>query len=201
MVMIMETKEMIQKRIKDRKTQTNVNKRNFPIYKFLMSFLTLTSLCLSFLIYTKHDNDRANLLANKIGLNIDFSKINSNISSYFDSVVGLNFLKKSFYEDDKEVSSNSNYLFLGEDYFTSDDNSIYALDGGVVVYIVENDGLYDVTIAYDNNYSIVYSNVDELFVDTLDRIEIDDVIAKFSEKFKMIILKDGKKVSYDEIYS
>lgn len=197
----METKESIQNRIKSRKRDTNVKQRNFPTYRFLMSLLTISSICLSVLIYSKHDEDRVSLLCSKIGLDIDFSKVNSNISSYFDSVVGLDFLKKSFYNGSEQVSSEVVYLPLGDDYYTNDDYSIYALCGGVVVYVVEDDNLYDVTIAYDNNISVVYYSLDEIFVSLMDRVEVEDVIAKFSDKFKMVLLKNGKKVNYEELYS
>ena len=185
----METKELIQQRIKNRKNKTNVNKKYFPMYRFFMSFLALTSLCLSFLIFAKKDEDNASLLCSKIGLNIDFGKINSNISGYFDSIIGLDFLKKSFYESSQEVSNQTTLLPLGDDYFTNDEFTIKALDGGVVVYVGETDDLYDITVAYDNNISVVYSSIDEIFVSLMDRIEIDDTIAKFSDKFKMVILK------------
>ena len=197
----METKESIQNRIKNRKKDTNVKKRNFPIYRFLMSLLAICSITLSVLIYSKHDEDKMSLLCSKIGLDIDFGKVNSNLSSYFDSLIGLDFLKKSFYDGSLMVNSSKVYLPLGDDYYTSDDYSICALTGGVVVYIVENGSLYDVTVAYDNNVSVVYYSMDELFVSLLDRVEVNDVIAKYSEKFKMILLKNGKKISYEEIYS
>jgi murein DD-endopeptidase MepM/ murein hydrolase activator NlpD len=165
-----------------------------------MSLLTISSICLSILIYSKHDEDRVSLLCSKIGLDIDFSKVNSNISSYFDSLVGLDFLKKSFYSSE-QVSSESVYLSLGDDYYTNDDYSIHAMCGGVVVYVVEDDNLYDVTVAYDNEISVVYYSLDEIFVSLMDRVEAEDVIAKYSDKFKMVLLKNGKKVSYEEIYS
>lgn len=197
----MDTKESIMNRIKKRKITTNIKKRNFPIYKFFMSLLTITSICLSFLIYSKNNDKQASLLCSKIGLDIDFSKINSNISSYIDSVVGLDFLDKSFYNKDKEVNNDIKYLPLGNDYYTNDDSSIYCIEDGTVVYIVETDGLYDITIAYDNNVSIVYYSLDEIFVSIMDRVKVDDVIARYSDKFKMILLKNGKKISYEEIYS
>lgn len=197
----METKESIQNRIKNRKKDTNLNKRNFPIYRFLMSLLAICSICLSVLIYSKHDEDRMALLCSKIGLDIDFGKVNNNLSSYFDSLIGLDFLKKSFYDGSVMVNSSDVYLPLGDDFYTNDDYSIHALTGGVVVYIVENDSLYDVTVAYDNNVSVVYYSMDELFVSLLDRVEVDDVIARYSDRFKMILLKNGKKINYEELYS
>ena len=197
----MDTKESIQNRIKNRKRDTNVKKRNFPIYRFFMSLLAISSICLSVLIYSKHDEDKMSLLCSKIGLDIDFSKVNSNISSYIDSLIGLDFLKKSFYDGSEMVNSNKVYLPLGDDYYTNDDYSIYALTGGVVVYIVEDNNMYDVTVAYDNNISVVYYSLDELFVSLMDRVEVEDVIAKYSDKFKMVLLKNGKKISYEEIYS
>lgn len=168
-------------------------------YKISMFLMGIMAVCLSVLIYTKDDN-RASNFNEKLGVNIDFGKVNSNIASFIDETVGLDFLKITFKNKDKEVANINSYLPKGNDLYETSDGKIIALGKGTITFLSADKTGYTFVIQYDNGINGTYSLLSEILIKNMDRVDEDDIIASGSS-FKVIFEKNGKQIRYEEFFA
>lgn len=168
-------------------------------YKFMMFLMGSISICLSVLIYTKDDN-RALSFNEKLGINIDFGKVNSNIASFIDETVGLDFLKITYKNDNKEVANMDSYLSLDDNLYETNNGKIIALGKGTVTFLSADKTGYTFVIQYDKGINATYSLISEALIQNMDRVDEDDIIAS-SSSFKIIFEKNGKQIKYEEFFA
>ncbi len=164
-----------------------------------MSLLGILAVCLSVLIYTK-DNNRASNFNDKLGININFGKVNSNIASFIDETVGLDFLKITYKNDDKEVANINSYLSKGNDLYETGNGKIIALGEGTVTFLSADKTGYTMVIQYDKGINATYSLLSEVLIQNMDRVDEDDIVAS-STSFKVIFEKNGKQIRYEEFFA
>ena len=164
------------------------------LYKGVMTFFTLCALFLSFAIYAKKD-ENATLFNSVFDTNINFKSFNKGLNSLFNPrVVDVEDEIK-----DQVVSSNVSYIYLGDDYYSCEGDLLVAIDDGVVTYVNGKDNDYTLIVEYDSGFRGTYYNVREVNVYVNDRVYSDDILGSFEEKVEMLFVKDGSKISYEEV--
>lgn len=170
------------------------------LYRFMMSFLAVLTLVLAVLVYTK-DDKRANNFNEKLGISINFGKINNNIASFIDKTVGLDFLSSSIKKDeDKVVADVDSYIPKDNDLYETKDGKIISLSKGTVTFLSSDKNGYTMVIQYDNGITATYSLLMEVMVKNMDRVDEDDIVASAST-FKVIFAKDGHQLRYEEFFA
>jgi hypothetical protein len=149
---------------------------------------------MGFAIYAKKDEKATNI--NSIfNLNFNFTSFNKTLNK----LINFRVIDNNITNSDSVVSANIVYLDIGDDYYTSDGNLIVALDDGIVTYVNGKGDDYTIIVEYDCGVRATFNNVNEVNVYVNDRIYQDDILGSFSEKVKMIFIKDSKKIVYEEV--
>lgn len=198
--------DKIKRRINKRKVKIDINdevkdlssnSKSSNLFKILMGIMTVYALFMSVAIYAKKD-ENAVALNKVLNTNINFSSFNKSLNKL------LNFrIIDNSNEDihDSVVSSNVTYLSLGDDYYTSEGNLVVALDDGVITYVNGKDESYTIIVEYDCGVRATYDNMSEVNVFVNDRIYSEDILGSYSDKVKIIFIKDSSKISYEEVIS
>jgi len=163
-----------------------------------MSFMGVLCVCLSILIYTK-DDKRADNFNDKLGIKIDFGQINSNFSQFIDKTVGLTFL--SYKNNGNQAVANvDSYTPKENDLYETNDGRIISLARGTITFLSADKTGHTMVVQYDNGITATYSLLTEVLVQSMDRIDEDDVIAS-GNIFKIIFTKNGKQIRYEEFFA
>lgn len=198
--------EKIRKRIEKRKRKVdlfqevksleNKNKSN-NLYKIMMGIMTVFALFMSFAIYAKKDSNGV-YINSILNTNFNFTSFNKSLN---------NLINFKIVEDsnnpiqDMVVSSNVNYINVGDDFYTSEGNLAVSMDNGVITYVNGKDDYYTVIVEYDSGVRATYNGINEVNVYVNDRVYRDDILGSFNEKVEIIFIKNSEKISYEEVIS
>ena len=198
--------EKIRKRIEKRKRKVdlfqevksleNKNKSN-NLYKIMMGIMTVFALFMSFAIYAKKDSNGV-YINSILNTNFNFTSFNKSLN---------NLINFKIVEDsnnpiqDMVVSSNVNYINVGDDFYTSEGNLAVSMDNGVITYVNGKDDYYTVIVEYDSGVRATYNGINEVNVYVNDRVYRDDILGSFNVKVEIIFIKNSEKISYEEVIS
>ena len=90
------------------------------------------------------------------------------------------------------------YVQLEDDYYVYEDNRVVALKDGIVSYVEQKDGSYFVVVSYPNNVMSSYFDIINPIVNVNDHILKNSTIGEYENSFKVVFIKDNKKISYEE---
>lgn len=175
------------------KVMDKANKSN--LFKIVMSIMTLYVLFMSFAIYARKD-ESGTMINSIFNTNVNFTKFNNTLNKF------LNFKVVETPNTpllDQAVSSDVNYINLGDDYYTSDGNMVVSMFDGIVSYVNGKDNNYTVIVEYNNGVRATYNNVNEVNVYVNDVVYQNDILGTFNEKVGIIFIKDNEKISYEEV--
>lgn len=131
-----------------------------------------------------------------------FTKINELYTKYFGSIVpqeiastipvfdnGKNYTNIEKMDNSFKVSLNSNTFSF--------------LEGGIVVFIGEKDGLGKTIIVQGNDgVDIWYSNLSNVNIKMYDYVEKDNIIGEFSDNFVILtLMEEGEYIGYSKYLS
>lgn len=198
--------DKIKRRINKRKVKVDINNevkdlsnngKSSSLFKVLMGIMTVYALFVSVAIYAKKD-ENAIALNKVLNTNINFTSFNKSLNKLLDFRIIDN---SNEYIHDSVVSSNVTYLSLGDDYYTSEGNLVVALYDGVITYVNGKDESYTIIVEYDCGVRATYDNMNEVNVFVNDRIYSEDILGSYTDKVKIIFIKDSSKISYEEVIS
>ena len=180
--------EIIKKRI-----ESNKENKKSKLYKLTMTLFIILSLGIGFLIYARIDPN-ASALNKLLNTNYNFNALNSNIDKFINGMFNFNV----FDDDSLEVDGDVMYVQLEDDYYVYEDNRVVALKDGIVSYVEQKDGLYFVVVSYPNNVMASYFDIINPIVNVNDHILKKSTIGEYENSFKVVFIKDNKKISYEE---
>lgn len=166
------------------------------ILSFFSSLFLLLSISLGVLIYGKND-ENGKWLKENFGIELSFVNVNSTISKALDMVLDYNIFN-FITNEDMTVSNEEMYTYLGDNLYQSIDTGITSIGNGTVILKEKIDNKYMIVVQNDLGVIITYSNLDEVLVNTYDRINNKDVIALSYENIKIEFVKDNKYLNYEE---
>ncbi len=166
------------------------------ILSFFSSLFLLLSISLGVLIYGKND-ENGKWLKENFGIELSFVNVNSTISKALDMVLDYNIFN-FITNEDMTVSNEEMYTYLGDNLYQSIDTGITSIGNGTVILKEKIDDKYMIVVQNDLGVIITYSNLDEVLVNTYDRINNKDVIALSYENIKIEFVKDNKYLNYEE---
>lgn len=166
------------------------------ILSFFSSLFLLLSISLGVLIYGKND-ENGKWLKENFGIELSFVNVNSTISKALDMVLDYNIFN-FITNEDMTVSNEEMYTYLGDNLYQSIDTGITSIGNGTVILKEKIDNKYMIVVQNDLGVIITYSNLDEVLVNTYDRINNKDVIALSYENIKIEFVKDKKYLNYEE---
>ncbi len=167
------------------------------LYKVLMGIMTVYALFMSFAIYARKD-ENAVLVNNIFNTDINFTSFNRTLNKLLNVRVIDNVNEDI---ESSVVSSDVEYLSLGDDYYMSEGNLVVAMDDGVITYVNGKDNIYTVIVEYDSGIRATYNGIIEANVFVNDRIYKEDILGSFNEKVHIIFIKDNAKITYEEVVS
>ena len=198
--------DKIKRRINKRKVKVDINNevkdlsnngKSSSLFKVLMGIMTVYALFMSVAIYAKKD-ENAIALNKVLNTNINFTSFNKSLNKLLDFRIIDN---SNEYIHDSVVSSNVTYLSLGDDFYTREGNLVVALYDGVITYVNGKDESYTIIVEYDCGVRATYDNMSEVNVFVNDRIYSEDILGSYTDKVKIIFIKDSSKISYEEVIS
>ena len=200
----MENVKKIAKRINKRKMKSSIqgeifeleqNKKGQRIYKWFMFLLGVYAIFVSFAIYVKKD-ESATTLNSLFKTDMNFSSFNKAMGK----VINFRIVEQSVSSSNEQtVSSTINYINMGNDYYTSDDHLLVALDDGVVTYVNGKDENYTVIVEFDKGYRATFTDISEVNVYVNDRVYKDDILGSFNDEIKILFIRDKNKLTYEEV--
>ena len=173
------------------------NDKSSNLFKILMGIMTVYVLFMSFAIYAKKD-EQASVVNNIFDTNINFTNFNRTLNKLLNLRIVDNVDKDI---ESSVVSSDVEYLSLGDDYYASEGNLLVAIDDGIVTYVNGKDNNYTVIVEYDCGVRATYNVVNEVNIFVNDRIYKEDILGSFDERVHIIFIKDNAKITYEEVIS
>ena len=171
------------------------NKKGQRIYKWFMFLLGVYAIFVSFAIYVKKD-ESATTLNSLFKTDMNFSSFNKAMGK----VINFRIVEQSVSSSNEQtVSSTINYINMGNDYYTSDDHLLVALDDGVVTYVNGKDENYTVIVEFDKGYRATFTDISEVNVYVNDRVYKDDILGSFNDEIKILFIRDKNKLTYEEV--
>lgn len=174
----------------------NSSNKNSKLGSFINKVLISIILVLLILIFCNQNENFKNKVKELLFFNtIDFSFIN-NFSNKISDIFKINeTLNVGDFDFEKLVSDYKDGVMI-----KSNDHDIKNIYSGIVTYIGENEDYgYTVIIQGSNGYDIWYGNLDNTDLKIYDYVEDGILVGSFTDKYYLVIQKDGKYVSYDKI--
>ena len=195
--------EKIKRRIEKRKPVMGIdiearsieNGNSGKLFKLFMGLMTIYALFISLAIYARKD-EQATFINSVFNTNINFTNFNKTLNKLLNPRIIENTNEELV---DQVVSNDVEYIYLGEDYYSSEGNLMVALTDGVISYVNGKDNSYTVIVEYDNGVRATYVGANEVNVYVNDRVYSNDILGSYNEKIQIFFIKDNKKITYEEV--
>ena len=182
--------------VKTIRNRINKKEKKSKLLSFLSFFMAFLSIILGIMIYMKKD-ENGTFLSENFNVSVNFENFNSKVNKTINNLFKFEFENKN---NDKLVSNGISYIELGDNLFSSEDNSVKMIEDGVIIGVYENNDSTSILVNYENGVIASYSLVDDVLVKQYDQFNKGDVIGSYSDSFKVLFKKDDQIVSYVEAF-
>lgn len=159
-------------------------------------FLIVCLVGVGALTYFKVDED-ASLINNVFDTDISFKEVNNVIKGALNEIFNIDNEN-----NDVVVSSEQQYISVGNNNYKTDDNRVHMLLDGIVTYVnYQNEYKYFVIVSYINGVDALYTYVDNCELKINDRLSMDETIGNYEgEYFNCIFKKGDKIITYNDAF-
>jgi len=132
--------------------------------------------------------------------NINLTYFNKIYKKYIDKYLPFDLYEEKLVMKEGLVYNNKSKYLNGVSLTVGKNYNLYTLNGGIVVYIGEKEGLNKtVIIQGTDGIDYWYSNIENLSVNLYDYVEKDTLLGtSITDKIYLTFIKDGEYLNYEE---